>query len=164
MELNERDHRLVAALQAGLPLTPAPYADIGARLGWSEAEVIAGVARLQALGCVNRLGVVVRHHELGYRANAMVVFDVGDDDVDAAGRRLAALSFVTLCYRRARAPGWPYNLYCMVHGKARDEVLALVAELRTQLPGAPSEVLFSRRRFTQRGARYGEQERTHGRA
>ena len=36
-------------------------------------------------GTIKRLGIVVRHHELGYRANAMVVWDVADDQIDQVG-------------------------------------------------------------------------------
>ncbi len=68
--------RLIAAIQDGLPLSARPYADIGARIGLSEEDVIARIAAMQQQGTIKRLGVVVRHHELGYRANAMVVWDV----------------------------------------------------------------------------------------
>ena len=39
---------------------------------------------------------------------------------------------VTLAYRRERGAGWPYNLYCMVHGRDRASVLAEVARLQDQ--------------------------------
>jgi DNA-binding Lrp family transcriptional regulator len=74
--------------------------------------------------------VVVRHHELGYRANAMVVFDVPDAEVDRIGGQLAAEAGVTLCYRRSRSlPHWPYNLYCMVHGRSRAEAQPVIEGL-----------------------------------
>ena len=61
---------------------------------------------------------------------------------------------VTLCYRRRRSlPDWPYNLYCMVHGKTRDDVAPVVARLAA-LAGVEPAVLFSVRRFKQCGARY----------
>jgi DNA-binding Lrp family transcriptional regulator len=157
MELNERDRRLVAAIQDGLPLAPRPYAVIGERLGLGEAEVIAGLRRLIDHGVIKRFGVIVRHRELGYRANAMVVWDVADARVGDAGRMLAALPFVTLCYRRPRRlPVWPYNLFCMIHGRDRATVETLVdqASAAAALAGLPRAVLFSRRCFKQRGARY----------
>ncbi|MDX1576110.1 MAG: AsnC family protein, partial [Kiloniellales bacterium] len=113
---------------------------------------------LQDNGTVSRFGVVVSHRELGYRANAMVVWDVPDDRADDCGRRLAALSFVTLSYRRPRRPpAWPYNLFCMIHGTDRRQVLAQVeaATREVGLAGCDRAVLFSRRCFKQRGARYG---------
>ena len=157
MELNERDRRLIAAIQDGLPLAPRPYAAVGDSHGMTEAEVIAGLRHLIHGGVIKRFGVIVRHRELGYRANAMVVWDVPDDRVADAGHTLAALPFVTLCYQRPRRlPVWPYNLFCMIHGRDRDAVEALVeqASAAAGLEGLPRTVLFSRRRFKQRGARY----------
>ena len=154
---------LVNAIEDGLPLVPRPFEDIGRRCGMSEAEVIDGLRRLQAEGVVKRLGVIVRHHELGYRANAMVVWDVPDSQVGDLGRRFSAFDFVTLCYRRPRRlPDWPYNLFCMVHGKARDRVLEQVDHLARECGVAdiPRAVLFSGRRFKQRGARYSRPEET----
>jgi len=83
------------------------------------------------------------------------VLDVPDDEVDAAGRALAAQPGVTLAYRRARAPGWRYNLYCMVHGAHRQAVEQVVASAleRSGLAHQPHAVLFSRRRFKQTGGR-----------
>jgi len=152
------DRLLLDALREGLPLTERPYATVGAPLGMSEEEVIERLKQLRAFGVIRRFGVVVRHHELGYRANAMVVWDVPDDEVATYGRRLAAFPVVTLCYRRERSlPVWPYNLYCMIHGRDRARVEACIGELIEQcgLGAFPHAVLFSRRRFKQCGANYG---------
>lgn len=148
---------LVGALQEGLPLTSAPYAELAQRVALTEAAVIAALQRWLDDGVINRLGVIVRHFELGYRANAMVVWNVPNAEVRTVGRRVAAAPFVTLCYRRQRdLPEWRYNLYAMIHGKDRNEVLAQIAALRVtcDLLHYPFAVLFSRQRFKQRGARY----------
>jgi DNA-binding Lrp family transcriptional regulator len=148
---------LIGAVQQGLPLVPRPFAEIGAGIGLTESEVIAGLAHLSEQGIIKRMGVVVRHHELGYRANAMVVWDIPDDRVSALGHCIGTFDFVTLCYRRPRRmPAWRYNLFSMIHGQDRDEVLSLVAQLKERcgLQDIAHEVLFSRRRFKQCGARY----------
>ena len=70
------------------------------------------------------------------------------------GAHLAREQGVTLCYRRQRhLPEWPYNLYCMVHGRSREEVMPIIERL-CRVAGHPCEVLFSTRRFKQQGARY----------
>ncbi len=151
------DRRLVAALEDGLALAPRPYAALAARAALTEQAVIGRLERWQADGLVRRFGVVVRHHELGWRANAMAVWDVPDDAVTAHGRRLAGATGVTLAYRRARAlPHWPYNLFCMVHGTERREVQARVEALGREcgLEAFPHAVLFSRTRFKQTGPRF----------
>jgi DNA-binding Lrp family transcriptional regulator len=145
---------LVRRVAAGLPLVPQPYA----ALGQPEAEVIDTLRGWLEAGVVRRIGAVVRHRRLGYEANAMAVWDVPDDDVGAIGRRLAADRAVTLCYRRARAlPEWPYNLYCMIHGREKDRVREEVKRLGASaaLEACPQAVLFSTRCFGQRAARYG---------
>jgi len=157
MPVDATDRRLLAAIEDGLPLVPQPYAAVARRLGLDEADVLARLRRLRAGGIISRFGLVVRHHELGYRANAMAVWNVPDAQVDDMGRRLAAYDFVTLCYRRPRRlPNWPFNLFCMVHGCDRDTVCEQIARLNAEqtLASLPHEVLFSRRRFKQRGARY----------
>lgn len=148
---------LIDAVQGGLPLVPRPYLEIARRLGCSETEVIDRLRDLIEDGIIKRLGVVIRHHELGYQANAMVVWDLPDDQVDKVGLQLGDQDCVTLCYQRPRRlPDWPYNLFCMVHGRDRDEVLACIDRIATALKidAIPHEVLFSGRRFKQRGARY----------
>jgi DNA-binding Lrp family transcriptional regulator len=148
---------LIEAIQTGLPLVARPYREIGARLGMTEQAVIGQLRGMIDAGIIKRLGVVVRHHELGYHANAMVVWDVPDERVERIGRQLGDINCVSLCYQRPRRlPDWPYNLFCMVHGQDRDEVLACIARLveALGLGEIRHTVLFSGRRFKQRGARY----------
>ena len=153
------DSALIRAIQGGLPLVERPFAAIAAELGWTEEAVIERIRALQAQGAIKRLGVVVRHQELGYGANAMVVWDLPDAQVDALGQRIGALPFVTLCYRRPRRPPtWPYNLFTMIHGRDRAAVLTQVtrlqADLERELGPLDNAVLFSGQRFKQRGAFY----------
>ena len=155
--LGDAQRRLMAALEDGLELVPRPFARLALRCGLDEETVLAQIRGWLAERLLKRFGVVVRHHELGYTANAMAVWDVPDADISAVGRRLAAEPGVTLCYRRERdLPHWGYNLFCMIHGRARDEVAERVGAIAGAhgLDGLPHALLFSRRRFKQTGARY----------
>jgi siroheme decarboxylase len=153
----ERDHTLLASLQDGFPLVSRPFSRIGVRSGLSEDEVIARLRDWVESGVARRIGIVVRHHELGWRANAMAVWDVPDERVDEIGERMARQPIVTLCYRRPRRlPDWRYNLFCMIHGRDPQFVRGQVEALRIacELDETPHQVLFSRQRFKQTGARY----------
>jgi DNA-binding Lrp family transcriptional regulator len=155
--IDEAERRLVSVLQEGLPLFIRPFALIAERIGVSEPEVLGRIRRWLEEGAIKRFGVVVRHHELGYRANAMLVHNIPDEQVSEIGRALAEEPAVTLCYRRPRRlPDWPYNLFCMIHGRERGEVETIIADLRQRhgLEAAAHEVLFSLTRFKQNGARY----------
>jgi DNA-binding Lrp family transcriptional regulator len=150
------DARLAALAEAGLPLIARPYDAWAQALGCAPATVLHTLQRWVAQGTLRRFGVVVRHHEVGFDQNAMTVFDVPDEQVDACGAALARQAGVTLCYQRSRAPGWPYNLYCMVHGRERAAVQAQIAQAIAQcgLADYPHNVLFSRQRFKQAGGHY----------
>jgi len=150
------DAALLDAVAAGLPLVPRPYAALAERLGMTEAGVRDRLERLLTDGTVRRLGVVVRHQELGYRSNAMVVWALPGERVGELGPRIGALPFVTLSYRRPTRPGWPYNLFTMIHGRDRAAVWAQVERIKElfDLRSVEYAVLFSARRFKQRGAHY----------
>ena len=155
--IGEAERRLVSVLQEGLPLFIRPFALIAERIGASENEVLSRIGNWLEDGAIKRFGVVVRHHELGYTANAMLVHDIPDARVGELGRALAEEPAVTLCYRRPRRlPDWPYNLFCMIHGRERAEVESIIADLRRRhgLEGCAHDVLFSLTRFKQNGARY----------
>jgi DNA-binding Lrp family transcriptional regulator len=157
IQLNAAQTAIVAGLQSGIKLERQPFAAISASVDLEEDAVIRQVSDWRGQGVIKRFGVVVRHHELGYRENAMVVWDVPDEQVSALGQLAAQQEGVTLCYRRPRQmPQWPFNLFCMVHGTDRAVVRRLVATLaeNTGLDAFPAQVLFSRRRFKQCGARY----------
>jgi DNA-binding Lrp family transcriptional regulator len=121
--VDELDRRLIVATQAGLPLVPRPYDALAAQLGVDAATVQARLRRMLDDGVIRRIGAVPNHYALGYTANGMSVWDVADQRIDELGAEVGRLPFVTHCYRRPRRlPGWPYNLFAMVHGRSRDEV------------------------------------------
>ena len=154
--LDVRDRQLIEIVQLGLPVCPRPYAEIGSTLSMSEAEVLERLTRLKQNGLIKRMGVIVKHHQLGYLANAMIVWNVPENLVKQLGVHISQFAFVTLCYQRPRQAEWSYNLYCMIHGKDRATVLMQLEQLNVAcgLAGFDREVLFSRRCFKQRGAIY----------
>jgi len=156
--LGAAERRLLAAVEPGFELVPQPFEALARQAQMTAPEVIATLERWLAEGLARRIGVVLRHRALGYTANAMVVWDVPDVMAGAVGLRLARRPEVTLCYRRERRPPeWRYNLYCMIHGRDREAVEGQIVaiEREEKLFDVPHEVLFSRRAFKQRGARYG---------
>ena len=152
--LDQYDRKIIAFLQTGLPICSRPYAALAEQLKLTEQQVIQRIQLLRTTDCIKRFGVIVRHHELGYQANAMVVWDIPDNEVNQAGYRFSQCDFVTLCYQRPRKlPAWPYNLFSMIHGKDKNEVLQRVDEMSAECGDRyPYKVLFSRQRFKQRGA------------
>jgi siroheme decarboxylase len=157
MKLDNLDRLLIEVIQKGLPITSRPYLEIGQKTGMSETEVILRLSILQQQGLIKRYGVIVKHRQLGYTANAMVVWDIPDDMVQTLGQRIGTFEFISLCYQRPRhGKEWPFNLFCMIHGKSRKKVLTQLDHLihSCNLSAYPREILFSKQCFKQRGAVY----------
>lgn len=163
--IDQRDLQLLTLTQQGLPVCPRPYAVIGEKLDMQEQEVIDRLSSLKQQGLIKRLGVIVKHNKLGYKANAMVVWDIPDPQIKHYGQKISQVDFVTLCYQRPRkGQHWPYNLFCMIHGKDKKTVLKQLESLieTCGLKHFKHDILFSRQCFKQRGAVYQKQIPAHG--
>ena len=161
--LTPRERDLVLAIQDGFPITETPYADVAADLGVEVEWVLETVRRFNAEGKIRRVGVIPNHYALGYSENGMTVWDVPDDAIDDVGPAVAALPFVTHCYRRPRHPGvWPYNLFGMVHGRSEEECAERVETVRetvaehVDVPDDGWDTLFSTRILKKTGIRLDE--------
>ena len=153
--LTALDRRIIAATQSGLPLTPAPYAEVAGWLGLTEAEVIARMAAMQEAGVIRRIALAPNHYALGMVANGMTVWDLDDAQSIELGAKVGALDFVSHCYLRPRAKGWPYNLFAMVHGHSKAEVEVQRGQIAALLGSAcrSNDILYSTRILKKTGLR-----------
>ncbi|MCW8834348.1 MAG: hypothetical protein OQK09_02895 [Colwellia sp.] len=144
-------------IEAGLPKLLQPYEKIAQAINASEQQVLAQITHWQKTGLIRRFGLVVKNRKLGFNANAMVVWNINDAQVDAIAAKLSKRSEVSLCYRRPRrGPNWPYNLFCMIHGTDKDVVLQQISNI-TELLGLAQiekDILFSFKAYKQKGASY----------
>jgi len=156
MIIDELDRCIVRATQAGLPLRIAPYTELADACDCSVDSVMQRMRRMLERGVIRRIGVIPNHYRLGLKGNGMSVWDVGDDRVAELGARVGRLEFVSHCYERPRHPPfWPYNLFAMIHGHDRDEVI-LKLEQVAELLGRDCrrhDVLFSTRILKKTGLR-----------
>ncbi|ACV22199.1 Anaerobic sulfatase-maturating enzyme [Slackia heliotrinireducens] len=151
--------------RVGGKLVDAPYAE-GARqlseaLGRevTEAQVIKRLGEFAGNGEARRVGAIVRHRKMGFSVNGMTVWNVPDEQADAAGAVLAASPHVSHCYARPRTGGWNANLYGMVHAQSDEEMAAFAAELAAALTDAGvdfegPQVLVSTKEFKKTSMKY----------
>ena len=156
-ELSDEQKELVRLLQDGLPAVARPFEHAARDLGWSQQRVVRQIAQWVDAGVIRRFGAVVNHRQLGFVANGMCVFNVPSDRIDAVGESLAHYAEVSHCYRRPSAPGWDYNLFAMIHGRSKEEVLALAARISGELGLDDYEVLFSSDEYKKVSMRYFEE-------
>jgi DNA-binding Lrp family transcriptional regulator len=174
-ELDGAERALVRLLQDSIPEGPRPFDtiadqlarqgldlqvedDAGKRLTGADA-VIARIRAWLADGTIRRFGAIVRHRKLGFKANAMTVWNIPDDQAVQAGAIMAADPHVSHCYERPRTDTWPSNLYAMMHGTSRDACVQYARELWERLVAAGvaapvPRLLFSAREFKKCSMRY----------
>lgn len=154
--LSKQDRQIIKELQNGLPLASRPYKIIADRLKISEEELIKRVGYLIENGFIRRLGAAVRHQNLGFQANAMVVWDVPDDKISGVGSIMAGFREVTHCYQRPRQANWPYNLFTMVHGHSREECAIIAGKIAQAVGINKYDLLFSTAELKKISMRYFE--------
>lgn len=154
--LDATDYRLIEATQSGLPLVARPVQALAESLGLDDAQVAERLSTMLASGVIRRIGAVPNHYRLGLRSNGMTVWDVPDALAVELGERVGALDFVSHAYLRPRHPGvWRYNLFAMVHGRDRREVLDKTRRVAALIRphSRASDVLFSSRILKKTGLR-----------
>lgn len=141
--VTDLEKAIVRALQQDLPLVPEPYKAVADSIGISEDELMAGIQGLMDKNQLKRISIALRHKNVGYKINVMMVWDVPDDRVDEVGVKVSAHPAVTHCYKRNRAQVFPYNLYTMVHARSPEEYDRIMEDL-TAIIGedAPHDVPF----------------------
>jgi DNA-binding Lrp family transcriptional regulator len=112
---------IVRVLQEGLPLVSRPFKVLAGKLNISEETLISTITSMMDRGLIRRFGAAVRHQDLGYSANAMVVWKVPEPAVDEVGELFSGFSEVSHCYQRKTSADWRYNLFTMVHGRTEEE-------------------------------------------
>ena len=63
--IDDTDRLLLNNLQGGFPVTHRPFADVAARLGLDEDDVIARIRRMVETGALSRFGTVLNAPQLG---------------------------------------------------------------------------------------------------
>jgi len=127
--LDDRDRAAIRALQKDLPVMQRPFAELAREAGVGEDELLAEAKAFLETGVMRRYAAVLRHQRAGYRANAMVCWQVEPARIDEAGSALASHPAVSHCYQRAVSPDWPYPLYTMIHCRDDAELERVIAEL-----------------------------------
>ena len=146
--LDQTDLCLLRELEGGLPLVPAPFDEIGKRLGLDGDQVIERVRHLKEAGIIRKFRARIDQRKVGISANALVAWKAVRSGCGDTGTLLAAFPSVTHCYERKPVPGrWEYTHYTVHHGYGRDEVLGEIRTIAAQTGCPDYIVLFSTREF-----------------
>lgn len=145
---------LVRELQEDLLVEPRPFLPAARRLGLTEEELLAHARRLIDEGLMRRFAAVLYHRKAGFRANAMGVWNVPDEQVEEIGFQMGAFAAVSHCYQRPRYPDWPYNIFTMVHGRTEADCERVLQAISEQTGIRDYRALYSTREYKKVRVRY----------
>lgn len=145
MGISAKDKRLLAQIQGDIPICASPFGAVARKAGWNEEEVLRRVRFFIRRGTIRRFGAILRHQRAGYLGNAMAVWRVPEGKVTKVSRAMVACKSVSHCYLRPAHPGWPYNLYTMLHGENERDCRKIARSISRQTGVSDFRLLFSRR-------------------
>jgi DNA-binding Lrp family transcriptional regulator len=134
MQLTQFDKQLLNIVQTGLPLTPAPFADIAKQLGSDEKTVIARISILKEQGLIRRFGAFFDAESLGYLGR-LVAIKVDSELLPNVARELNSWPQVTHNDERDNE----YNLWFTLQARDETTLSALLLAVE-KMPGV-SEVI-----------------------
>ena len=151
---SRQDKQIIRALQEDFPLCAEPYKILAQRAGMSEEDFLRRVKELVDEKKIRRMGAVLRHREVGFKANALCAWHVPPENLDAVAKIMTSNAAVSHCYDRTPAPNWNYNLYTMVHAKTRDECDKIIGELANLSGATDYKILYTKREWKKTGMKY----------
>ena len=152
--LSELDKKIIRTLQGEFPLVAEPYKEMAEGIGISEDLFLERVKAMEKDKKIRKMGAVLRHREVGFKANVLVAWIVPGERLDDIARAMAQNPAVTHCYDRTTAPGWPYNLYTMIHGRSREECEQIARELGEETGAGERIMLYSKREWKKTSMKY----------
>ena len=145
--LTETERAIVRALDGEVPVCERVFKAPAEALGMTEGELLERLRDWQASGVLRRFGLLLRHREIGFKANGMCCWDMPEDAVLDAGRRVAAFPEVTHCYARPRMDVFPFRLYAMIHTPEWLETQRLYERLTREVGLSGGQLLLSVKEF-----------------
>ena len=138
---------VVKLLQNDIDIKSEPFEDIIKKLDITYDQFFIIVDELQKSGMMRRFASILNHRNAGFNANAMVVWDVDEQNGETIGKTAATFSAVSHCYLRPKYDNWQYNLFTMVHGKTTEETNGVIEDIAKEIEYKSYMPLYSSREF-----------------
>ncbi|MCK5557044.1 MAG: Lrp/AsnC family transcriptional regulator [Candidatus Hydrogenedentes bacterium] len=154
MELSELDRKIINRLSGDLPSDKTPFATLAREIGLDETVLLEKIGNYAKTNVLRRFAAILAHQNVGFVANAMVVWRVPEESVVETGQTMARFGEVSHCYERLSYPQWRYNIYTMIHGRDREQCLKVVERISAVTGIHDYKVLFTVREFKKTSMRY----------
>ena len=150
----EQDKEFIRELQKDMEIIDRPFLNSATKLGLTEDKLFEKMKYYENIGVMRRFAAILRHREVGFTANGMIVWNVPDDKISDVGSKLGAFPQVSHCYQRPTYPDWPYSVFSMIHCKSEDEAEEMAKTIQDQIKIDDYKILFSTREFKKTRVEY----------
>lgn len=150
----EEDKEFIRELQKDLEIVDKPFSKVAQNLGMTEEQIFDKLRSYEEIGVMRRFAAILRHRDVGFVANGMIVWKVPEERITDVGRKLGAFPQVSHCYQRPVYPDWPYNVFSMIHCKSEDEAQEMAKTIQKQINVDDYKILFSAREFKKTRVEY----------
>jgi len=153
-EPTEQDKDFIRELQKDMEIIDEPFVKAANNLGITEGELFEKMKHYEDIGVMRRFAAILRHRQVGFTANGMIVWKVPEDRISQVGGMLGAFPQVSHCYERPTYADWPYNVFSMIHCKTHDEAHEMAKTIQNQINVDDYDILFSSREFKKTRVEY----------
>ncbi|NOQ44443.1 MAG: Lrp/AsnC family transcriptional regulator [Nitrosopumilus sp.] len=153
-EPTEQDKDFIRELQKDMEIIDEPFVKAANNLGITETELFEKMKQYEDIGVMRRFAAILRHRQIGFTANVMIVWKVPEDRISEVGAKLGAFPQVSHCYERPTYSDWPYNVFSMIHCKTHDEANDMAKTIKNQIQVDDYQILFSSREFKKTRVEY----------
>jgi len=150
----EEDKEFIRELQKDLEIVDKPFSKIAQNLGMTEEQIFDKLRNYEEIGVMRRFAAILRHRDVGFVANGMIVWKVPEERITDVGVKLGAFPQVSHCYQRPVYPDWPYNVFSMIHCKSEYEAQEMAKTIQKQINVDDYKILFSAREFKKTRVEY----------
>ena len=153
-EPTEEDKDFIRELQKDMEIIDEPFVNAAKNLGITEDELFSKMKHYESMGVLRRFAAILRHRQVGFTANGMIVWKVPEDRITSVGETLGSFPQVSHCYERPTYDDWPYNVFSMIHCKTHDEAYEVAKIIQDQIDVNEYKILFSSREFKKTRVEY----------
>ena len=150
----EEDKDFIRELQKDMNIIDEPFTKAANNLGITEDELFSKMKYYESIGVMRRFAAILRHRQVGFTANGMIVWKVPEDRIAEVGEKLGSFPQISHCYQRPTYPDWPYNVFSMIHCKTQDEANDMAITIQDQIHVDDFRILFSSREFKKTRVEY----------
>lgn len=150
----EEDKEFIRELQKDLEIINKPFLKAAQKLGITEEQLFEKLKHYENIGVMRRYAAILRHRDVGFIANGMIVWKVPEERITEVGEKLGAFPQISHCYQRPVYQDWPYNVFSMIHCKSEEEAKNMAKQIQKEVHVDEYMILFSAREFKKTRVEY----------